>query len=72
MVLGRAELEKRFGFIDSGANHSDLRETFVDFAEVLDNMLGDSRAKDLALTHLEDASMWAHKALAGDTVGDEG
>lgn len=72
MALGNEEIENRFGFHKAtiegdGATqpkHRDLRVAFVGFAEMLDLILPDGRNKSLALTELEAASMWAHKAIA--------
>lgn len=70
--IGEAEIESRFGFHKAsieGENatapkHADLREVYKDFANHLDNILPDSRDKNLAFTALEEASMWSHKAIA--------
>lgn len=72
MQLGKDEIENRFGFHKAtieGDNatlpkHRDLRLAFREFAEFLDELLPDARAKTLAFTELEIASMWAHKAIA--------
>jgi hypothetical protein len=71
-MLGKDEIENRFGFHKAtieGENatlpkHRDVRILFREFAEKLDGILGDGRAKSVAFTHLEDASMWSHKAIA--------
>jgi len=71
-TIGPDEIEHRFGFHKAtieGDNatlpkHRDLRLLFREFAEVLDEILPDSRAKSVAFTELENASMWAHKAIA--------
>ena len=71
-MVGQEEIENRFGFHKGtieGPNatapqHADLRVKFTDFAELLDVVLPDGRAKSLAFTELETASMWAHKAIA--------
>jgi hypothetical protein len=70
--IGAEEIENRFGFHKAtieGENatlpiHRDLRLAFRDFAEVLDTILPPGRAKSVAFTNLEDASMWSHKAIA--------
>jgi hypothetical protein len=70
--VGREEIENRFGFHAAtieGENatkpaHRDVRLLFREFAEHLDHLLPDGRAKPVAFTHLEDASMWTHKAIA--------
>jgi len=72
MTLGKNEIEERFGFhqaIIEGINatapiHRDIRILFREFAEKLDVMVPDSRAKSVAMTELESASMWIHKAVA--------
>lgn len=70
--VGEDEIVNRFGFHKGtieGPNataprHSDLRKDFMQFAVLLDEVLPDGRAKHLAFTELEAASMWAHKAIA--------
>lgn len=72
MPLGREEIEHRFGTHRATVEgeeatlpkHQDLRAAFKQFASTLDVALGDSREKSLAMTALEEASMWSHKALA--------
>ncbi|MGP6175448.1 Acb2/Tad1 domain-containing protein [Corynebacterium sp. A21] len=71
-MIGNTEIENRFGFHKAtieGDNatlpkHRDVRIEFREFAEFLDNILPDGRAKSVAFTELENASMWAHKAIA--------
>lgn len=71
-MLGREEIDHRFGFHKAtieGENatlpkHRDVRLKFKEFAEFLDEVLPDSRAKAVAFTELENASMWSHKAIA--------
>jgi hypothetical protein len=72
-VLSSEEIESRFGFHKAaieGENvtrdeHRYLRRQFKMFAEMLSDTLGDSsREASLAFTALEEASMWAHKAIA--------
>lgn len=70
--IGAAEIENRFGFHKgtiegpnaSAPRHRDLRLEFRKFAEMLDEVLPDGRAKSVAFTELENASMWSHKAIA--------
>lgn len=70
--VGREEIENRFGFHAAtieGENatkpaHRDVRVLFREFAEHLDHLLPAGRAKSLAFTELESASMWTHKAIA--------
>lgn len=71
-TLGAEEIEHRFGFHKAtieGDNatlpkHREVRLRFRDFAEALDEILPAGRAKSVAFTELENASMWAHKAIA--------
>lgn len=70
--IGAEEIEHRFGFHKAtieGENatlprHRETRLLFREFAERLDAILPPGRAKDVAFTELENASMWAHKAIA--------
>lgn len=70
--VGTVEIEHRFGFHKAtveGDNatlplHRDTRLAFRDFAEFLDSVLPAGRAKSVAFTELENASMWSHKAIA--------
>lgn len=72
MGLGKQEIEHRFGFHKAtmeGENatlpkHKLIRLEFRAFAEELDRVLPEGRAKSVAFTELESASMWAHKAIA--------
>lgn len=71
-MLGKEEIEHRFGYHKAtveGENatlprHRALRLKFREFGEFLDEVLPDGRAKSVAFTELENASMWAHKAVA--------
>jgi hypothetical protein len=71
-MIGPEEIEHRFGFHKAtveGENatlpkHRDVRILFREFAEKLDGILPDGRAKSVMFTNLEDASMWSHKAIA--------
>lgn len=71
-MLGYDEIESRFGQHQATIEgpeatfpkHKELRRLFKTFATTLDEMLDDSREKSLVMTHLEDASMWSHKAIA--------
>lgn len=66
--LSPAEIENRFGYhkaTDSTLpKHRDSRILFREFAEALDKILPVGRARSVAFTELESASMWAHKAIA--------
>lgn len=71
-MIGKDEIEHRFGFHKAtleGENatlpkHRDTRLKFREFAEWLDEVLPEGRAKSVAFTELENASMWAHKSIA--------
>ena len=71
-MIGKDEIEHRFGFHKAtveGENatlpkHRDTRLRFREFAAFLDEVLPEGRAKAVAFTELENASMWAHKAVA--------
>lgn len=71
-MYGETEIEHRFGFHKAtieGENatlpkHRDTRLAFREFAAFLDKNLPEGRAKAVAFTELENASMWAHKAIA--------
>jgi hypothetical protein len=81
MALGKEEIEERFGFHKAtieGENatlprHKDVRIKFREFAEWLDIMVTDGRAKSVMFTELETCSMWAHKAIAEEAplIGEE-
>lgn len=70
--LSPAEIENRFGFHKATVEgssatlprHRDTRILFREFAEELDKILPVGRARSVAFTELESASMWAHKAIA--------
>lgn len=70
--FGKDEIEHRFGTHAAAIegdgvtkqDHADLRALYKNFANHLDRILPVGREKSLAMTQLEDASMWAHKALA--------
>lgn len=70
--IGPTEIEHRFGFHKATIEgreatlpkHRELRLKFREFAEFLDEVLPGGRAKFVTFTELENASMWAHKAVA--------
>lgn len=72
MPIGQDDIENRFGFHKATVEgdqatlprHRDIRLKFREFAEFLDGVLPDGRAKSVAFTELETASMWAHKSVA--------
>jgi hypothetical protein len=71
-MFGTGDIEHRFGFhkaTTEGENatlprHTQLRRAFKALAAELDEILPDGRAKSVAFTELENASMWSHKAVA--------
>lgn len=74
------EVDHRFGFHkatiegpqSTTAIHANLRGNFTEFAHGLNFTLPQSREASLAMTALEEASMWAHKAIAkGDELIEE-
>ena len=67
MPLTPEEIKNRFGYL-----HPKLRHEFISFASGLNEVLPDGQAKSVAMTELENASMWANKAVAEQTpVVDE-
>lgn len=67
-MLGDKEIEDRFethvGSTSTQQKHQRLRESFIAFGKMLDEVLPAGRESAVTFTNLEDASMWAHKALA--------
>lgn len=71
-MLSEQEIQNRFGFHKAtieGPNattpkHRDIRLMFLELVNWLEETLPDGRAKSVAFTELETASMWSHKALA--------
>lgn len=71
-MLTPQEIDNRFGFHKAtieGDNatlpsHRKLRIYFREFAKFIEETLPDGRAKSVAFTSLENASMWSHKAVA--------
>ena len=70
--LNEEEIRNRLGFHKGTTEgptatvprHAYLRVQFMEFMAMLDRVLPSGRAKSLVFTHLEDTSMWAHKAVA--------
>ena len=66
--LSPADIERRFTYhrpegqkVDA---HEDIRVDFKTFARVLNSKLPAGREASLAFTALEEASFWAHAAIA--------
>jgi hypothetical protein len=68
MPLGKDEIEHRFGSHPAtpitGRMHEQVRDAYVAFAEFLDRVLPDGRAKSTAFTNLQQSSMWANYGVA--------
>ena len=66
--LNDSEILNRFGYHRAteitGPRHNVNREKFAEMCAFLDTVLPEGRAKDKALETLEEASMWANKAIA--------
>lgn len=66
--VGSAEIRNRFGYHrptpENAGQHVMLRPEFIRFAEQLDMLLPGGRAKSLVFIKLQEASMWAHFAIA--------
>jgi hypothetical protein len=67
-MIGEEELAKRFTYHapkgDQATRYELIRDRAHDFAAFLDENCPDSREKSLAITHLEDAVMWANASIA--------
>lgn len=66
--LEKGDLVERFGYHKAtdktGPIHQDIRGHFLEMAMWLNDTLPEGRAKSMAMTELESASMWANKAVA--------
>jgi hypothetical protein len=62
------EIERRFTYHapkgNQPARYERIRNLAKDFAYAIEEMCPDSREKSLALTNLEQASMWANASIA--------
>jgi hypothetical protein len=67
-MIGEQDLSNRFTYHapvgDQGARYVELRDRAHELASHIDRLAPDSREKSLAITHLEDAVMWANAAIA--------
>lgn len=72
--IGEMEIQKRFNYffkpnetgeeqVVKSKQHLTLQLLFIDMARALDTLLPPGRTKALAMTELESASMWGHKAI---------
>lgn len=68
MPMTTDELEKRFTYHPPFGNQVEryqvLRDEAKSLANLIDGYAPDSREKSLAITHLEQAVMWANAAIA--------
>lgn len=66
--LSDSEILNRFGYHRATEitmpRHIANRAKFVEMCQFLDTILPEGRAKTEALKHLDEASMWANKAIA--------
>jgi len=66
--MATADLENRFTYHPPKPGQAEtyeaLRAIALNFARTIDQEVPDSREKSLALTHLEDAVMWANAGIA--------
>lgn len=62
------DLENRFSYHppkgDQFARYGELRAKARELAVMINELSPESREKSLAITHLEDAVMWANAAIA--------
>lgn len=68
MPIGPDDIRNRFGY-HAGTTvtipkHEQVREMYIAFADFLDKVLPDGRAKSTAFTNLQQSSMWANFAVA--------
>jgi hypothetical protein len=68
--LDRDDIKARFGIAQDGKptqaqleEQAIIRDAFATLAQRVNANVADSRAKSIALTHLEDALMWTGKAI---------
>lgn len=68
MAVGKEEIRNRWGFHAGNETtipqHERIRSGFMAFAEFLDEVVPDGRAKALVFTKLQEASMWANFGVA--------
>lgn len=68
MPIGPEEIRHRFGYHPGNGvtipRHERVREAFIAFAEFLDSVVPDGRAKSTAMTKLQESSMWSNYGVA--------
>ena len=66
--MATSDLENRFTYHPPSNRQAEtyeaLRAIALNYARTIDQQCPDSREKSLALTHLEQAVMWANAAIA--------
>lgn len=62
------QIENLFGYHkateETAPQHTTARQKIKEFAQFLNEMLPDGRAKSTAFTKLDEVAMWAHKAIS--------
>jgi hypothetical protein len=66
--MDEKDLDNRFTYHapkgDQALRYEMIRDSARNFAEHIDGRCPDSREKSLAITHLEEAVMWANASIA--------
>jgi hypothetical protein len=69
------DLKKRFTYHapkeGQPKKYEQIRAEAFSFSLLLNDLCPESREKSLAITHLEDAVMWANKSISGEEDEDE-
>lgn len=67
-MITNEDIVNRFGYHKAddktGPAHQNVRGAFIEFSKYLNEQVPDGRSKSLAFTKLEEAAMWANKAVA--------
>ena len=67
-MIDKTEMTRRFSYHqpkgDQAKRYELIREKAKELAELIDSSCPDSREKALAMTNLEQASMWANASIA--------
>lgn len=74
--MATGDIENRFTYHppqgDQPNRYEAIRSAAKEFAYLIDGAAPDSREKSLALTHLEEAVMWANAGIARNPVTQVG
>jgi hypothetical protein len=66
-----SDLENRFTYHapkeGQPKKYEDIRATALELAKLIDELCPDSREKSLAITSLEESTMWANASIARNT-----